>query len=47
LTWLGNTSRLTRRTPANTRPAPARAPVQDKALIGFRQPDNPPNPGNV
>ena len=26
------------RTPANTRPAPARTPVKDKALIGFRHP---------
>ncbi len=48
LTWLGNTSRpITRRTPANTRPAPARTPARDKALIGFRRSDTLSNPGNV
>ena len=33
------------RTPANTRPAPAKTTVQDKALIGFRQSDTPSKSG--
>ena len=38
LTWLGNTSRpQTRRTPANTRPAPAKTQTKTTPLIGFRQ----------
>src|SRR5437667_9595101 len=42
LTWLGNTSRpITRRTPANTRPAPAKTQTQTTPLIGFRQSTNP------
>jgi len=48
LTWLGNTSRpIARRTPANTRPAPAKTQTQTTPLIGFRQSDKPSKPGNV